>query len=89
MSQEYYITRGRQDPPMAVTLSNARMPALIVPAKQDYRATREVGGLIVHRECSHSKGSARFTRSSSHRIARIETISRVIQYSRDMRACVN
>ena len=56
MSEESYITRRRQDPPMPVTLSNARAPALIDRATLDFRDMREVGGLIVRRECSDSKG---------------------------------
>ena len=59
MSEEVYITRRRQDPPLAPTLSNARAPALIDRAQLDYRDMREVGGLIVRRKRSHTKGSAR------------------------------
>ena len=35
------------------------------------RGMREVGGLIVRRECSHSKGSARFARSLAAGLIRI------------------
>ena len=49
------------------------------------RGMREVGGLIVRRECSHSKGSARFARSLTERQARIETY-RAIQNIRDIGA---
>ena len=59
--------------------------ALIDRAKPAFRAMREVGGLIVRRECSDSKGSARFARSLTERQARIETY-RAIQNIRDMRA---
>ena len=53
------------------------------------RGMHEVGGLIVRRECSDSKGFARFARSLTEQQAEVETISHVIQYSRGMRACVN
>ena len=49
------------------------------------RGIREVGGLIVRRECSDSKGSARFARSLTERQARIETY-RAIQNIRDIGA---
>ena len=48
-------------------------PALIDRATLDFRDMREVGGLIVRRECSHIKGSARFARSLDELMARIET----------------
>ena len=66
MSEESYITRRRQDPPMPVTLSNARAPALIDRAKQYFRDMREDCGLIVRRECSDTKG-CRSLRSLHHR----------------------
>jgi hypothetical protein len=53
------------------------------------RGMREVGGLIVRREYSDSKGSARFARSLTDEVPRIETISRMNQYSCDMRGRVN
>ena len=46
---------------------------------------REVGGLIVRRECSDSKGSARFARSLDELMARIETY-RALLNIRDIRA---
>ena len=46
---------------------------------------REVGGLIVRRKCSHSKGSARFARSLDELMARIETY-RTLLNIRDMSA---
>jgi len=49
------------------------------------RGMREVGGLIVRRECSHSQGSARFARSLDELMARIETY-RALLNIRDMRA---
>ena len=85
----YYIARRGQDTPMAGSLSNGRLPALIVPANLDFRDMHEVGGLIVRRKCSHTKGSARFARSLTDSMARNETISCVNQYSCDVHACVN
>jgi len=46
------------------------------------RGMREVGGLIVRRECSDSKGSARFARSLTDQSSEDETISRVAKHSR-------
>ena len=46
---------------------------------------REVGGLIVRRECSDTKGSARFARSLDELMARIETY-RALLNIRDIRA---
>ena len=70
---------------MAGSLSNGRLPALIVPAFLDFRDMCEVGGLIVRRECSHTKGSARFARSLDELMARIETY-RALLNIRDIRA---
>ena len=67
---------------MEGALSNAGTHALIDRAKLDYRDMREVGGLIVRRELSHSKGSARFARSL---IGRDETY-RALLNIRDMHA---
>ena len=75
-------------PPVGVS-SNADAPALIDRALLDFRDMREVGGLIVRRECSHIKGSARFARSLDELMARIETISRVIPTKRGIRGRVN
>ena len=64
-------------------------PALIDRAKLDYRDMREVGGLIVRRECSQGQGSARFARSLTDQSGRDgKTIARVclIQNSRDIGA---
>ena len=41
------------------SLSNGHAPALIDRANLDFRDMHEVGGLIVHRESSDTKGSAR------------------------------
>ena len=65
------------------SLSNERAPALIDRANLDFRDMHEVGGLIVRRECSHSKGSARFARSLTELMARIETY-RTLLNIRDM-----
>ena len=51
--------------------SNADAPALIDRALLDFRDMREVGGLIVRRECSHTKRSARFARSLAAGLIRI------------------
>ena len=48
-------------------------PALIDHATLDFRDMHEVGGLIVRRESSHTKVSARFARSLDELMARIET----------------
>ena len=48
---------------MVGSLSNEGAPALIDRAKQDFRDIREDGGLVVRRQPSDSKGSARFARS--------------------------
>ena len=58
MSEEVYITRSDGLTPTGA-LSNERAPALIDRANLDFRDMREVGGLIVRRECSDTKGSAR------------------------------
>ena len=58
---------------MPVTLSNARAPALIDRANLDFRDMREDCGLIVRRECSDTKASARFARSLTYEVPRIET----------------
>ena len=58
---------------MGGSLSNAHAPALIDRANLDFRDMREVGGLIVRRECSHTKGSARLRLAPSATAARIET----------------
>ena len=89
MSEEVYITWCQGLTPEGGSLSNERAPALIDRANLDFRDMHEVGGLIVRRECSDSKGSARFARSLTDSMARIETISRVNQYSCDMRGRVN
>ena len=47
------------------------------------RGMREVGGLIVRRECSDSKGSARFARSLTERQPRMKTY-RALLNIRDM-----
>ena len=60
-------------PPIGVTLSNGRAPALIDRAKLDFRDMREVGGLIVRRECSQGQGSARFARSLTDEVPRLDT----------------
>ena len=58
---------------MPVALSNARAPALIDRAKQYFRDMREVDGLVVRRQPSDSKGSARLRLAPSTTAARIET----------------
>ena len=82
-------SRRRQEPPWGVAPSNAGGHALIDRAKLDFRDMREVGGLIVHRECSQGQGFARFARSLTDEVPRIETISRVIPTKRGMRGRVN
>ena len=49
------------------------------------RGIREVGGLIVRRECSHTKGSARLRLAPSATAARFETY-RVLLNIRDIGA---
>ena len=56
MSEESYTTRRRQDPPMPVTLSNARALALIDRANLDFRDIREDCGSVVRSKSSDSKG---------------------------------
>ena len=67
---------------MGVALSNARAAALIVPANLDFRDIREVGGLVVRRQPSDSKGSARFARSLTDEVPRVDTY-RVLLNIRD------
>ena len=85
MSEESYITRAWQDPPMAVTLSNAGAHALIDRANLDFRDMREDDGLVVRRQHSDTKGSARFARSLTDKVPRVENISRVAKHSRHRR----
>jgi len=58
---------------MGGSLSNEGAPALIDRAKQYFRDMREDCGLIVRRECSDTKASARFARSLTEPMAKIET----------------
>ena len=58
---------------MPVALSNAGRGALIDRATQYFRDMREVDGLIVRRECSHSQGFARFARSITDEVPRVDT----------------
>jgi len=74
---------------MAGSLSNEGAPALIDRAKLDFRDMREVGGFVIRSELSDSKGSARFARSLTDEVPRIEIISRVIPTKRGMRGRVN
>ena len=59
MSEEVYIDDVKRTNPPRGALSNAHAPALIDRANLDFRDMREVGGLIVRRKSSHTKGSAR------------------------------
>ena len=85
MSQVYYITCWNGRTPSGGSLSNADAPALIDRANLDFRDMREVGGLIVRREFSGSKASARFARSLTDMVPRIETY-RVLLNIRDIGA---
>ena len=67
---------------MGVALSNAGGCALIDRAKQYFRDMREVDGLIVRRECSQGQGSARFARSLTDEVPRVNTY-RVLLNIRD------
>ena len=60
-------------PPWGVALSNERVPALIDRAKLDYRDMREVGGFVIRSECSQGQGSARFARSLTDEVPRLDT----------------
>ena len=63
MSEGSYITCWDGRTPSGGSLSNEGAPALIDRAKQYFRDMREVDGLVVRRQPSDSKGSARFARS--------------------------
>ena len=56
MSEVVYIDDVERTNPPWGSLSNEGAPALIDRAILDFRDMREVGGLIVRRECSDSKG---------------------------------
>ena len=56
-----------------VAPSNAGGHALIDRAKLDFRDMREVGGFVIRSERSQEQGSARFARSLTDRLPRIET----------------
>ena len=85
MSEEVYISARTQRLPLGGSLSNEGAPALIDRATLDFRDMREVGGLIVRRECSHTKGSARLRLAPSATAARFETY-RVLLNIRDIGA---
>ena len=67
---------------MGVTLSNAGGCALIDRAKQYFRDMREGGRSISRSVFSHTKGSARFARSLTDEVPRVDTY-RVLLNIRD------
>ena len=73
MSEESYITCWDGRTPSGGSLSNEGAPALIDRATLDFRDMREVGGSIIRSGFSHTKGSARFARSLTDEVPRIET----------------
>ena len=73
MSEGSYITCWDGRTPNGGSLSNEGAPALIDRATQNFRDMREVDGSIIRSGFSHTKGSARFARSLTDEVPRIET----------------
>ena len=63
MSEESYKQRGGKDSPMAGSLLTRAAACVNCSRDSTIRGMREVGGLIVRREPSDTKASARFARS--------------------------
>ena len=80
--KRYIDTTGTGRTPRGGSQKRRRAHALIVPAFLDFRDMREVGGLIVRRESSHTKGSARLRLAPSPEVKTYRALLNI----RDIRA---
>ena len=89
ISEVVYRSVAARTSPMVGSLLTRAAACVNCSRDSTIRGIREVGGLIVRRECSDSKEFRSLRSLPDRQGAEVETISRVIQYSRGMRACVN